>query len=52
MTARLFFSAKAETISPAFAVCSFTNSTTTYEKRGKEHGHDLDDWLSAEAELA
>lgn len=22
-----------------------------YEKRGREHGHDLDDWLKAEAEL-
>jgi hypothetical protein len=22
-----------------------------YERRGKEHGHDLDDWLTAEAEL-
>jgi len=28
MVARLFSSAKAETISPALAVCSFTNSTT------------------------
>ena len=23
-----------------------------YEQRGREHGHDLDDWLIAEAELA
>jgi hypothetical protein len=22
-----------------------------FEQRGKEHGHDLDDWLQAEAEL-
>jgi outer membrane protein TolC len=22
-----------------------------YEKRGREHGHDLDDWLQAEREL-
>ena len=22
-----------------------------FERRGKEHGHDLDDWLQAEAEL-
>ena len=22
-----------------------------YEKRGREHGHDWDDWLQAEAEL-
>jgi hypothetical protein len=23
-----------------------------FEQRGREHGHDLDDWLQAEAELA
>jgi hypothetical protein len=23
-----------------------------YEQRGREHGHDLDDWLIAEAEVA
>jgi hypothetical protein len=28
MVARLFSSANADTISPALAVCSFTNSTT------------------------
>jgi hypothetical protein len=22
-----------------------------FEQRGKEHGHDLDDWLQAEAEM-
>lgn len=22
-----------------------------YEKRGKEHGHDVEDWLQAEAEI-
>ena len=22
-----------------------------YEKRGREHGHDLDDWLQAERDL-
>ncbi|MEW6246400.1 MAG: DUF2934 domain-containing protein [Nitrospirota bacterium] len=22
-----------------------------YERRGREHGHDLDDWLAAEREL-
>ena len=33
MVARLFSSAKAETISPALAVCSFTNSTTRPWKR-------------------
>jgi len=27
------------------------NAYELYEKRGREHGHDLDDWLQAEREL-
>jgi hypothetical protein len=38
MVARLFSSAKAETISPAFAVCSFTQSTTMESSLAESFG--------------
>lgn len=28
-----------------------TRAYQLYESRGREHGHDLDDWLTAESEM-
>ena len=39
-------------VSTDFQEAIRSRAYSIYEQRGREHGHDLDDWLIAEAEVA